>query len=212
MRCQVVLIHRPLNRRGARRKLTEVFAAPSLPPSRHHLVSEQFRGQPEFNSQVLYYNRLPGTYFSFMCLDSRSTQIWAEATTGRDTFSSLERIVDNGIKAIKEAQVKKKRCQIESSRVFEKEDTESLELEFKESSLLAEIQSVINFYHLYFLIFAWLIGVLVGFITTQDDKWNWVILIQPAMFAPGGAILAGFSKILYNRFRSRKRVRIRVKE
>lgn len=212
MRCQVVLRHRPLNRREARKKFKEVFAAPSLPPSRHHLVSEQFRGQPEFNSQVLYYNRLPDVFFSFMCLDSRSTQIWAEATTGRETFSSLERVVDNGIRVIKESQAKRKKCNIESSRIFEQEDTESLELALEEISLLTEIRSVIRFYHFYFLIFTWGIGALVGFLITPVEGKKWTLLLQPAMFAPGGAILAGFSKILYNVCRRRKRVRIRVKE
>jgi len=211
MHCKIVLKHGRVNVEVVKKELGKIFGQRSLRRNLFHTGSEVFRGYPEIEKNIIYLNKLPGTVYAFLRLDLEHTQVWAECTAGRETFSRLESIVDNGLRAIKESQGRPKKCQIESGYIYEQTDTDSLELAIEETSWTAEIRRNLSLSNFLFLLFTWVVAVVVTFSLSPAEERDAILLVQPSIYAPAGAVLITIAMFVYNKlFGVKRKVRIRV--
>jgi hypothetical protein len=211
MRCKVIFKHHPVELDMARDKIEKVFGAQTLPTGQFSLESELFKNYPQINDTVIYYNRLMNIFYAFLRLDMSHTQLWIECTLGRETFSHVERIINNSMVALRQSQTGwKQPCKIESSLFYELVDTESLDITAKGETLISQLTSLLSRANVLALFFTWVITVTVVFLLAPVGNRNLGLLLQPSFYAPAGIILAALLRLAYNFIRHRRGVVIYV--
>ncbi len=209
MNCNVIISHSKMSKKQFRGRLAKVFGSDSLPYGAFHKCSVKFADFPELQKSVLYHNKIHNITYSFLILDVNNTQIWCECSEGTDTFTEFERIVTNGILAIKQSFLPK-RCSLSSCRIYEKDEADSLPLNMSIISFFSELEGIFKKENLIFIFLTWLIAVLIVYMIPSEFEKGASIWYNPSLYAPAGALLTATIRSFYNSIRSGKKVIIHV--
>lgn len=119
---RLVLEHSRLKKQKLTQRLADRFGTPGLEPIPWKALSQKYANLAGIEEQFLWGNQEGGqTLYCFLRLDPRHTLVWIEYVGVSDsTFTSMRRIITNGVEAVLRSQARWLDCRVGESSTYHK--------------------------------------------------------------------------------------------